>query len=213
MKSYITLSGMSALKRRFVIGLMSIAFAPAWVQAQTETQTAVSAAAPTTQAPSAQAVPPTRDATSHFFDQNFGNLQEEAQTAKAENKLGVFIMFEQADCPWCAKMMSTVLNQVSVQDYYRKYFRIVQVDIKGDNPLTDFAGKEMTEKEFAFAQRVRATPVFAFFGIDGKQLTKFTGAVKDPREFMLLGEFVVGGAYKTQNFTAYKREKSAGSAS
>lgn len=198
----------SALKQRLAVlaaSLVSgalIAFAPVWAQTP-----AVAAAAPS------EAVPPTRDPTAHFFDQGFGNLQEEAQTAKAENKLGVFIMFEQADCPWCAKMMSTVLNQVPVQDYYRKHFRIVQVDIKGDNPLTDFTGKEITEKEFAFAQRVRATPVFAFFGTDGKQLTKFTGAAKDPREFMMLGEFVVSGAYKTQNFTAYKREKSAGSAS
>ena len=196
----------SALKQRFAVSVVSgalIAFAPAWAQ----TPAVASAAAQT------QAVPATRDPAAHFFDQNFGNLQEEAQTAKAENKLGVFIMYEQDGCPWCEKMMSTVLNQVPVQDYYRKHFRIVHVDIKGDNPLTDFTGKETTEKEFAFAQRVRATPVFAFFGIDGKQLTKFTGAVKDPHEFIMLGEFVVSGAYKTQNFTAYKRDKSAGSAS
>lgn len=151
----------------------------------------------------------TRDAMTHFFDQGFGNLKEEAQTARDEGKKGVVIMFTQADCPWCEKMRETVLNQVNVQDYFHKYFRILHVDIKGDNPLTDFGGKETTEKDFAFSQRVRATPVFAFFGTDGKLLTKYTGAAKDPQEFMWLGEFVVNGAYKTQRFTAYKRERMA----
>lgn len=151
----------------------------------------------------------TRDAMTHFFDQSFGNLQDEAQTAKAEGKRGVLIMFTQAECPWCEKMRETVLNQTGVQDYFHKHFRIVHVDIKGDTPLTDFSGKETTEKDFAFGHRVRATPVFAFFGIDGKLLTKYTGAAKDPQEFMWLGEFVVDGGYKTKNFTAYKRERMA----
>lgn len=151
----------------------------------------------------------TRDAMSHFFDQTFGNLQDEASTAKSEGKRGVVIMFTQADCPWCEKMRETVLNQTEVQDYFHKHFRIVHVDIKGDNPLTDFSGKDSTEKDFAFGHRVRATPVFAFFGTDGKLLTKYTGAAKDSREFMWLGEFVVNGGYKTKSFTAYKRERMA----
>lgn len=151
----------------------------------------------------------TRDAMRYFFDQGFGNLQDEAKTARDEGKRGVVIMFTQADCPWCDKMRQTVLNQVAVQDYFHKHFRILHVDMKGDNPLTDFNGKETTEKDFAFGQRVRATPVFAFFGTDGKLLTKYTGATKDSREFTWLGEFVVDGAYKTQNFTAYKRERMA----
>lgn len=151
----------------------------------------------------------TRDAMTHFFDQAFGNLQDEAKTARDEGKKGVVIMFTQADCPWCEKMRETVLNQVAVQDYFHKHFRILHVDIKGDTPLTDFSGKETTEKDFAFGQRVRATPVFAFFDTDGKLLTKYTGAAKDAQEFTWLGEFVVDGAYKTKKFTAYKRERMA----
>jgi thioredoxin-related protein len=151
-----------------------------------------------------------RDPMQYFFDQNFGNLQDEAATARKEQKLGVLIMFETADCPWCEKMMTTVLNQPAIQDYYRKYFRILQVDTNGDVPLVDFAGKDMTQKDFAFKHnRVRATPVFAFFDLDGHALTKYTGATVDAQEFTWLGEFVVSGAYKNDNFTAYKRERLA----
>lgn len=151
----------------------------------------------------------TREAMANFFDQHFGNLQEEAATAKTEGKKGVLIMFVQADCPWCDKMKNTVLNQSQVQDYFHRYFRVLHLDIKGDTALTDFSGKETTEKDFSFAQRVRATPVFAFFGTDGKLLTKYTGATKDPSEFLWLGEFVVNGDYKNKNFTLYKRERAS----
>ena len=42
----------------------------------------------------------TRDPNKFFFDQNFGNLQDEAKSAREEQKLGVLVMFETADCTW-----------------------------------------------------------------------------------------------------------------
>jgi hypothetical protein len=55
----------------------------------------------------------------HFFEQSFGNLKDELALAKQEGKLGVFVMFNDPDCPWCQKMKATMLNQPAVQDYYR----------------------------------------------------------------------------------------------
>lgn len=154
-----------------------------------------------------------RDPKTHFFDQSFGNLPEEVDLAKQEGKTGILIMFEAEDCPWCLKMMTTVLNQAPVQDYYRKHFRILQMDVNGDIPMTDFAGQEMAQREFAFKHnRVRATPVFAFFGLDGKVLARHTGITQGQDEFLWLGEFVASGKYKDTNFTAYKRERLAAQA-
>ena len=151
-----------------------------------------------------------RDPMIHFFQQSFGNLPEELATARAERKLGIFVMFDDVDCPWCARMKATVLNQPAVQDYFRKYFRVLEVDKNGNVPITDFSGREMSQKDFAFKlHRVRATPVFLFFGLDGKVLLRYTGATKDAREFLWLGEFVVSGAYARTNFTAYKRDRLA----
>ncbi len=154
----------------------------------------------------------TRDPVTYFFQQSFGDLHEELATARADGQKGVLIMFESDDCPWCKKMRATVLNRVSVQDYYRKYFRIVTIDTEGDTLVTDFDGREIAEKDFALKHnRVRATPVFAFFDTDGNLMTKYTGATRDVDEFMWLGEFVVEGHYKNKNFTVYKREKRAAS--
>lgn len=151
----------------------------------------------------------TRDPMQHFFQQGFNNLPDEVETAKSGGQQAILVMFEADDCPWCAKMKATVLNQVTVQDYYRQHFRILMMDVNGDVPMTDFNGQEMSQKDFAFKNnRVRATPVFVFFGLDGKLLTKYTGATRGPEEFLWLGEFVVSGTWKTTNFTAYKRERS-----
>jgi thioredoxin-related protein len=159
--------------------------------------------------PVASAAEATRDPMQYFFQQGFNNLPDEVASAKSGGQQAILIMFEAEDCPWCAKMKATVLNQVTVQDYYRKHFRILMMDVNGDVPMTDFGGQEMPQKEFAFKHnRVRATPVFVFFGLDGKLLTKYTGAVRDPEEFLWLGEFVASNAWKTTNFTAYKRERS-----
>ncbi|HEX5674127.1 MAG TPA: hypothetical protein VFX83_02060, partial [Azonexus sp.] len=60
---------------------------------------------------------------------------------------------------------------------------------------------------FAFAQRVRATPVLMFFDLDGKPVARHTGPTKDKAEFLLLGRYVAEGAYATQPFVKYKQGK------
>lgn len=157
------------------------------------------------------AVAETRDVNQHFFDQKLGDFHAELDGAKKEGKQGVLLMFELDDCPFCHRMKQTILNQSEVQDYYRKHFLIFSVDIKGDNPMVDFKGRQTTEKAYAAEQRVRATPVFAFYDLNGKPITRFTGAAKDVREFMLLGSYVAEGAYKDKSltFARYKQRQAA----
>ena len=148
----------------------------------------------------------TRDVQQYFFNQHLGDFKAELDTAKKEGKQGILLMFEMEECPFCHRMKQTILNQSEVQDYYRKHFLIFSVDSEGSNALVDFAGKETTEKKFALDNRVRATPVFIFFDLSGRPLTRFTGAAKDTKEFMALGRYVVEGAYKTMPFTKYKQQ-------
>ena len=150
----------------------------------------------------------TRDPGTHFFNDTFGNFQEELDTARDEGKKGILIMFEMDECPFCHYMKSRILNQATVQDYFREHFLIFPVDIEGDIEITDFAGRETTMKDFALKQyRVRATPVFAFFDLDGKYIkrARLTGKANNQEEFMLLGRYVVEGAFSKQSFTRFKR--------
>jgi thioredoxin-related protein len=143
-----------------------------------------------------------------FFQETFGDFREELALAREEQKLAILLFFEQEDCPFCQRMKTTVLNRSEVQDYYRTHFRIFSVDIEGDLEVTDFNGTTTTQKDFAFKQfNVRATPVFAFFDLDGNLIARHTGPTSNVQEFLWLGEYVAGGHYRTQSFTTYKRDR------
>ena len=150
---------------------------------------------------------------SNFFDESLNDLQEEKEIAAEEGKKGILLMFEMDECPFCARMKKTVLNRGKVQDYYREHFRILTVDIEGDLELTDFEGKDTTQKTFSLEQfRVRATPVFQFLDLEGKPIKngRLTGASKDADEFMMLGKYIVEGVNKKMPFIRYKRKQKKG---
>ncbi|BBP05479.1 thioredoxin [Sulfuriferula plumbiphila] len=150
------------------------------------------------------AVAEVRDVQTYFFQPKLGDFKSELQTARQEGKTGVLIMFQMADCPFCERMKSTVLNQSSVQDYYRKHFLVFELDVKGDTPMVDFKGANTTEKDFALKNRARATPTFLFFDTSGDLVTRYIGVTKDADEFLLLGHYVVDGVYKDKPFAVYK---------
>ena len=151
-----------------------------------------------------------RDPGQFFFHQSFGDLREELSAAKQEGQAVLMLMFENEDCPWCRKVRATMLNRSSVQDHFRKHFRILSIDTEGDTQVIGFDGKEISEKDFSLKLfRVRATPTFIFFDLEGKQLTKYIGSPRNIDELMWLSEFVLDGHYKNTNFDKYKRSKRA----
>ena len=152
---------------------------------------------------------PNRDPSEYFFDQNLGDFSEELENAREQGKTGILLFFEQEECPFCHRMKTTVLNRPEVQDFYKEHFLIFPVDIEGDVEIVDFEGNTRTEKDFAFREhRVRATPVFGFFDLDGKLVTRYTGATRSTEEFIWLGEYVVNGVYEDMTFARYKRQRS-----
>jgi len=157
---------------------------------------------------SASAAVESRDPYKHFFNETWGNFQEELDNARAQGKQGVLIFFEMDECPFCHYMKENVLNRPEVQKYYREHFLNFPVDIEGDVEITNMKGELKKQKDFAFREfRVRATPVFVFFNLDGEPVHRHTGKTSGVEEFMWMGEYVAKGIYKDQSFTRYKREK------
>ncbi len=149
-----------------------------------------------------------RDPERYFFHETWGDLQEELQRAREEGKQGIMIFFDQKDCPFCHYMKEKVLSRPDVQDYFRRHFLLFRVDIEGDVEITDFNGETMSMKDFAFRRhRVRATPVIAFFDLEGRRIFRHIGKTRDAREFLLMGEYVASGAYRSMSFTRYKRSR------
>jgi thioredoxin-related protein len=149
-----------------------------------------------------------RDPLQYFFNQFFDELDAELETAKQEGKKGVLLMFEEDDCPFCARMKKTILNQSEVQDYYRENFRIIAIDKENTIEITDFNGETIMMKDFAEkVHRVRATPVFMMFGLDGKKMKggRYTGAMTSVDEFMTFGRYFAEGINEKTSFTRYKK--------
>jgi len=154
-----------------------------------------------------------RDPYQYFFAQFLGDLSEELEIAREGGKQGLFLFFEMDECPFCHRMKQTVLNRPDVQEYFAEHFHSLSIDIEGSVEIVDFDGSGMTQKEFATRNRVRATPLLAFYDLDGEQVFKFVGAPSGPEEFLLMGQFIADGVYLRTDergyryrFTRYKRE-------
>jgi thioredoxin-related protein len=142
-----------------------------------------------------------------FFELSFGDLRAEAVEARRAGQHGLVLMYHFEECPYCARMKREVLSRPEVQAWYRKHFRAIAVDTRGSQEVTGFAGKALPEKEFARVAGMRATPSFQFYSPDGTLLVTHAGAIYDPADFMLLGEYVASGAHRNASFTAYKQSK------
>jgi len=155
-----------------------------------------------------------RDPYQYFFEASLGDLTEELEIARENGKQGIFVFFEMDECPFCHRMKQTVLNQPDVQEFFGAHFRSLSIDIEGDIEIVDFAGNTTTQKEFARANRVRATPLLAFFDLQGELLFKYVGAPSGKQEFMWMGEYVTEQVYLQKDesgrpvrFARFKRMK------
>ncbi len=142
-----------------------------------------------------------------FFESSFGDLTEELEIAREDGKKGVLVFFELTECPFCHRLRETVLSRAEVQSWYKQNFRCVTMDIEGDTEVTDFDGSLTTAKAFAANANVKATPVIAFYDLQGQQVVRYTGAPRTADEFMLLGEFAANEHYETSSFTRFKRTR------
>jgi len=155
-----------------------------------------------------------RDPLQFFFEQSLGDLSEELEIAREQGKQGVFVFFEMDECPFCHRMKQTVLNQPEVQAFFKQHFHSLTIDIEGDIDIVDFDGADTTQKEFASKNRVRATPLLAFYDLEGNRIFKYVGATSGMQEFIWMGEYIVNQVYlqkdesgRSIKFARYKRMK------
>jgi len=149
-----------------------------------------------------------RDPYQFFFNETFGDYSEELGNARDQGKKAIMVFFEMDECPFCHRMKTTIMNRPDVQDYFRERFLLFAHDIEGDVEIVDFEGNTTTQKDYAVkVHRVRATPVIAFFDLEGKRIARYIGATSSPEEFKWLADYVAEGHYKTTSFTKYKRER------
>lgn len=130
------------------------------------------------------ALTPSAFAADAFFDETFGNYQEELETAVDDGKKGVFIFYHMEECPFCHRMRTTIMTEPDVIKLYKDNFMTIMHDIEGSNEITDFDGTTDTAQNIAEKKyRVRATPVMIIFDTKGQPVVKYTGPTRTKEEF------------------------------
>ncbi|WP_448588148.1 thioredoxin family protein [Thermocrinis sp.] len=139
-----------------------------------------------------------------FLKPSFLNLREDVEEATKEGKY-LFIMFHQEGCPFCDRMRRITFADRQVQEYYKRNFYMVEIDIRGALEVVDLDGQKLTERDFSRKHGIRATPTFMFFDKKGKILAKVPGYI-EPNEFLLIGRWVAEEHYKRTSLVNFLRE-------
>lgn len=96
-----------------------------------------------------------------WFAVTFKDIAEDIETARAGDKrLAIFV--EQTGCIYCRKMHEEILTDPEVEAYLRENYMIVQMNMWGDEEVTDLDGTELTEKEAIRRWGLLFTPTILF---------------------------------------------------
>lgn len=147
-----------------------------------------------------------------WFQDSFLDLKDEWKEAKETGKKLV-IFVEQRGCSYCEKIQKEILALNYINDYVRKNFNVVQLNLWGERIVKDFDGTEIPEKDAARRWGVLFTPTIIFYtdekgDRDGKpasawEIARMPGAFKK-NTFFDMFTWVGSGAYKTiPNFQAF----------
>ena len=141
--------------------------------------------------------------TQDWFHEGFLNLAEDAQEAREAGQR-LAIVFEQRGCPYCLEMHSDHLSQPEIEAYIRPRFRMIQLNLHGSRPVTDFDGETMEERQLARRWRVAFTPTIVFFPEEvptparpGRdiQVTRMAGLLPKP-QFLGMFTYVAEHAHR-----------------
>ncbi|MGD1927014.1 MAG: thioredoxin family protein [Paracoccaceae bacterium] len=91
----------------------------------------------------------------------FKDMTEDLETA-AEDGKRLAIIFEQRGCIYCKKMHEEVFIDPEVAAFIQENFMVVQMNLFGDEEVTDFDGEAMAEKDMARRWGVVFTPTILF---------------------------------------------------
>jgi thioredoxin-related protein len=146
--------------------------------------------------------------TQPWFLQSFLDLADDLQGAAAKAKRFA-VMWELKGCPYCKETHLVNFADPAIEAYVRDNFDILQLNIIGSRPVTDFDGQALPEKALAQKYNVRFTPTFQFFpeSADGlaakpaetREVARLPGYLK-PEHFLAMFRFVRDKVYERMSF-------------
>ncbi len=96
-----------------------------------------------------------------WFAVTFKDMTEDLETASAAGKR-LAVIFEQRGCIYCRELHEKVFADPEIADWIAANFVVVQMNLFGDEEVTDFDGTALPEKEMARRWGVVFTPTILF---------------------------------------------------
>lgn len=148
-----------------------------------------------------------------WFLESFLELADDLQGAASAGKRFA-IMWELRGCPYCRETHLVNFARTDIEDYIKRNFEILQLNVIGSRKVTDFDGIEMSEKSLAAKYGVRFTPTFQFFPEstadfaekppEKREVARAPGYMR-PDDFLALFRFVREKEYERRSFREYVR--------
>ena len=134
-----------------------------------------------------------------WFKDSFLDLREDVAEA-ANRKKRVVLLMTQDNCPYCNALVERNLAQKDIEQYLRKHFDVIALNIWGDREVVGLDGAKRTEKGFAEALKVQFTPTLLFFDEAGQTILRLNGYLP-PARFKTALEYV---AQRKETTIAYR---------
>jgi thioredoxin-related protein len=96
-----------------------------------------------------------------WFAVTFKDVREDIEAAQSAGKRLALIV-EQYGCVYCRKLHEEVLSDPEVRDYISANYMVVQINMFGDEEITDLDGTALPEKEMIRRWGVVFTPTVIF---------------------------------------------------
>ena len=137
--------------------------------------------------------------TEDWFAVTFKDVREDLEAARAQGKRLALIV-EQYGCVYCRTMHEEVLSDPEVRDYISQNYMVVQINMFGDEEVTDLDGEALPEKEMIRRWGVVFTPTVIFL----PEESSGTGTVMDAAVQVMPGAF---GKWTTLDMFTWVRDK------
>jgi len=137
-----------------------------------------------------------------WFRLSFLHLQEDLQDALTFGKHGLIVYFGQEYCPYCKALIEGNFGKPDIEQYTRRYFDVVAIDIHGSKKVSNLNGEVLTEKDYAAAEQIHFTPSLLFYDGDGQEALRLQGYYP-PYKFRAALEYVADGYYREESFADY----------
>ena len=137
-----------------------------------------------------------------WFKNSSGHLGDDLQDALNAGKKGLIVYFGQARCSYCEQFIKKSLGSRDIENYTRKNYDIININIWSNLDIIDTDGKEYTERDLSIHYDTNFTPSLVFYDQKGKPVFRLRGYYP-PYKFRAALKYIAEKFYLKESFRDY----------